>query len=91
MAVDSLWGSQYDNWLEGGAVLSREVNVLDELRVNNRESETAAYIEVSNNGRKLSIDPKSGFIHFPGGCNKFVVRFDGATVTGAGQLDTQQI
>lgn len=76
MAVDTCWGKQYNTWLEGGAVLSSEGHVLNILRVNNREEETAAIMHVSDDGKKLSFNPEKGFINFPGGCKRFVIRYD---------------
>lgn len=76
MAVDTAWGKQYDTWLEGGAVLSKDGHVLNILRVNNRQEETAAIIQVSDDGMNLSFNPEKDFIKFPGGCKRFVIRYD---------------
>jgi hypothetical protein len=76
MAVDTAWGKDYDTWLEGGAVLSKDGHVLNVLRVNDRKEEYAAIIHVSDDGRKLSFQPEKDFIRFPGGCKRFVIRYD---------------
>jgi hypothetical protein len=76
MSVDTAWGKEYGCWLEGGAVLSPEGNVLNILRVDNRETETAAIMHVSENGETLSFNPRNDFIDFPGGCKRFVILFD---------------
>ena len=76
MAVDTAWGKQYRTWLEGGAVLSREGHVLNILRVDNRQEEYAAIIHVSDDGRNLSFRHEKDFIRFPGGCKRFVIRYD---------------
>jgi hypothetical protein len=76
MAVDTAWGKEYGTWLEGGAVLSQDGNVLNILRVNNREEEYAAIVHVSDDGRNLSFRPEKDFIRFPGGCKRFVIRYD---------------
>jgi len=76
MAVDTAWGKEYGTWLEGGAVLSQEGHVLNILRVNNREEEYAAIVHVSDDGRNLSFRPEKDFIRFPGGCKRFVIRYD---------------
>jgi hypothetical protein len=76
MSVDAAWGEEYGTWLEGGAVLSPDGKVLNILRVNNRNVETAAIIHVSDNGEQLSFNPVKDFIDFPGGCKKFVIRYD---------------
>lgn len=76
MAVDTAWGKEYGTWLEGGAVLSQDGHVLNILRVNNREEEYAAIMHVSDDGRNLSFRPEKDFILFPGGCKRFVIRYD---------------
>lgn len=76
MAIDTAWGKEYDTWLEGGAVRSPDGEVLNILRVNNREEEMAAIIQVSRDGRSLSFDPERDFVKFPGGCKRFVIRYD---------------
>jgi hypothetical protein len=76
MAVDTAWGKEFGTWLEGGAVLSQEGHVLNILRVNNREEEYAAIVHVSDDGRNLSFHPEKDFIRFPGGCKRFVIRYD---------------
>jgi hypothetical protein len=76
MAVDTAWGPDYSTWLEGGAVLSKDSHVLNVLRVDNRREEHAAIIHVSDNGQNLSFNPEKDFIKFPGGCKRFVIRYD---------------
>jgi hypothetical protein len=76
MAVDTAWGKDYDTWLEGGAVLSKEGHILDVLRVNNRIEEYAAIIHVSDDGKRLSFQAEKDFVRFPGGCKRFVIRYD---------------
>ena len=36
-------------------------------------------VEFSADGKKLSFDPATGFIDFPGGAKKFAIRFDPET------------
>ncbi len=76
MAVDTAWGTEYNTWLEGGAVISRDGHVLNILRVDDREEEHAAIIHVADDGRNLSFQPERDFIRFPGGCKRFVIRYD---------------
>lgn len=76
MAVDTTWGKEYGTWLEGGAVISPKGQVLNILRVNNRLDEYAAIVGVSDDGRNLSFSPEKDFIRFPGGCKRFVIRYD---------------
>lgn len=76
MALDVSWGDQYRTWLEGGAVLSKSGEVMNILRVDNRQEEYAAIVHVSEDGRTQSFNPEEGFILFPGGCKRFVIRYD---------------
>lgn len=76
MSVDVAWGKEYRCWLEGGAVLSPEGEILNILRVDRRDIETAAIMHVSDNGVSVSFDPEKDFIEFPGGCKRFVIRYD---------------
>lgn len=76
MSVDTAWGNNYHCWLEGGAVLSPEGEILNILRVDRRDVETAAIMHVSDDGVSVSFDPEKDFIEFPGGCKRFVIRYD---------------
>ena len=76
MSVDTCWGKEYNTWLEGGTVVAPDGEVLNVLRVDNREEETAAILHVSQDGSSLSFKPERDFIRFPGGCKRFVIRFD---------------
>lgn len=76
MSVDVAWGKEYHCWLEGGAVLSPEGEILNILRVDRRDVETAAIMHVSDDGVSVSFDPEKDFIEFPGGCKRFVIRYD---------------
>lgn len=76
MSVDVAWGKEYNCWLEGGAVLSPEGEILNILRVDRRDVETAAIMHVSDDGVSVSFDPEKDFIEFPGGCKRFVIRYD---------------
>lgn len=64
-------------WLEGNAVAAPDGRLLDILRVETQQyPEKAAVVEVSEDGRALRFDPRTGFIDFPGGAKKFTIRFD---------------
>lgn len=76
MSLDVSWGEKYHTWLEGGAIVTPDNDVAIILRVDRRDEETAALIRVKDNGRLLSFNPQKDFIRFPGGCKKFVVRYD---------------
>jgi hypothetical protein len=58
-------------------VVTPQERVVDILRVDYRpEGEKAAIIEISEDGKKATFDPASGFVDFPGGAKKFTIRFD---------------
>jgi mannose-6-phosphate isomerase-like protein (cupin superfamily) len=58
-----------NTWLEGNAVVTPTGQVVDILRVNNRER--AAILGLSGNELKLQQ-----FVDFPGGAKKFSIRYD---------------
>jgi len=62
-------------WLEGNVVATPEGKVQLMLRAAYR-SESAAIIQVSEDGSTLSFNPEKGFIDFPGGTSKFSIRYD---------------
>ena len=61
-------------WLEGNAVLDRQGNMLDILRVD--APETAAIVRISADGTTATFDSDNDFIHFYGGASKFTIRYD---------------
>lgn len=75
---DRAWnGDDMGAWLEGNAVVTPTGEVVDILRVQTKSSdEKAAIVRVSADGRKMSFDPATGFVNFPGGAKKFTIRFD---------------
>jgi len=67
-------------WLEGNVVITPDNELVNILRVNHTLSGGyAAQIHISDQGKKLSFDPEKDFLHFPGGCKKFSIRFDKTT------------
>jgi hypothetical protein len=70
-------GGDMAGWLEGNVVVTPAGQVLDILRVDTaKPPEKAAMVSVSPDGKKLSFDPATGFINFPGGAKKFTIRRD---------------
>ncbi|MBN2296116.1 MAG: hypothetical protein JXM70_27040, partial [Pirellulales bacterium] len=64
-------------WLEGNAVVSPEGKMLDILRMHyTGQGGKAAIVQISDDGKTATFDPETGFIDFPGGAKKFVIRFD---------------
>lgn len=68
----------FGGWLEGNAVVDKEGQVWDILRVDDRSTleEKAARVKISADGKKATFDPETGFIKFPGGSKKFTIRYD---------------
>lgn len=68
---------RFGGWLEGNAVVAPDGHVVNLLRADYRDpDERAAWIDVSEDGRKVHFDVARGFVGFPGGCKKFTVRRD---------------
>lgn len=63
-------------WLEGNAVADKKGDIKDILRVADRQDDVAAMASVSPDGRTLSFDPSTDFIHLPGAAKKFTIRYD---------------
>lgn len=74
----SYLNGRFTGWLEGNAVPAPDGGMVDILRVDDKTSqdEKAAVVKISADGKKASFDPATGFIPFPGGSKKFVIRFD---------------
>lgn len=70
-------GGDMGAWLEGNAVLARDGQLLNILRVDTKSlPELAAVTRVSADGKHIEFDPATGFVNFPGGAKKFTIRFD---------------
>lgn len=78
---DPSWlDGRFNGWLEGNAAVTPAGKVVNLLRVDcPPEGDRAALVEVSDDGRRVTFDPGSGFLRFPGGSVKFAVRFDPAS------------
>ncbi|MFD2537880.1 sialidase family protein [Sphingobacterium chuzhouense] len=68
----------FTGWLEGNFVVGKDGQMWNILRVDDKTShqEKAAMVSISEEGKKLSFNPESGFIPFDGGSKKFVVKYD---------------
>jgi hypothetical protein len=72
--------NRFDGWLEGNAVVTPDGHIVDFLRVAySPEGEKAAIINITDDGKTATFDPKTGFVDFPGGAVKFTIRFDPKT------------
>jgi hypothetical protein len=68
---------RFNAWLEGNVVVDRDGKIVNLLRVDTPNlPEMAARVDISPDGRKAGFDPTAGFLPFPGGAKKFVIRFD---------------
>jgi hypothetical protein len=73
-------GGDMGAWLEGNAVVTPKGELVDILRVQTKSpDEKAALVRVSADGQKMSFNPETDFVSFPGGAKKFTIRFDPAS------------
>lgn len=72
---------KFNAWLEGNAVVSKEGEMLDILRVDvpAGHEEYAALVSISKNGKKASFNKETGFVKMPGASKKFSIRYDKPT------------
>lgn len=82
LSYDSTYlNGNFNAWLEGNAVVSKEGKMLDILRVGVPEGhdEYAAFINISKDGKKAVFDKEAGFVKMPGASKKFSIRYDQQT------------
>ncbi|MBN2136365.1 MAG: SUMF1/EgtB/PvdO family nonheme iron enzyme [Sedimentisphaerales bacterium] len=77
LRFDQAWPGRA--WLEGNIVVTPQGGLVNILRVQRQDEETAAVVRISQDGKTASFDPEKDFIHFYGGTNKFTIRFDPTT------------
>ncbi|MDO4994791.1 MAG: polysaccharide deacetylase family protein [Bacteroidales bacterium] len=63
-------------WLEGNAVVTREGEMVDVLRLHYLPDDRAAIAHVSEDGRQFTFDPQNDISYLPGACKKFTINFD---------------
>ncbi len=75
------WGAvENPGWLEGNMVVTPDGALWDMLRFNAKPLvDKVAVVKIHDEGRRISFDPATGFIDFPGGMSKFTIRRDPAT------------
>ena len=77
---DASWlEKRFNGFLEGNIVVTPDGKLVNILRVDCPEGGKAAVVTVSPDGTRLSFDPNTDFIDFPGGAKKFTIRFDPET------------
>jgi len=77
---EGLRNASRPGWLEGNVVEAPSGELWNILRFNSApEVDRAAAVRVLEQGRRISFDPDTGFIHFPGGMTKFTIRRDPET------------
>lgn len=76
------WGKlENPGWLEGNMAADPHGELWNILRFHAApRCDVAARVKVHDGGRKLTFDPQSGFITFPGGMSKFSIRKDPETL-----------
>lgn len=67
-------------WLEGNVVVAPNGELWNILRLNARPMvNRAVIVKIEEDYNRISFDPKTGFIDFPGGGTKFNIRYDEQT------------
>jgi hypothetical protein len=67
-------------WLEGNVIEAPNGELWNILRFNSKPTvDKAAIVKIHDEGRRVSFDPQTGFIDFPGGMSKFTIRRDPST------------
>jgi hypothetical protein len=70
-------GRKFGGWLEGNVVVTPKGGLANVLRVDSEDfPERAALADIAEDGKTVSFDPGAGFLEFPGGSKKFLIRRD---------------
>ena len=74
------WGTcPCPGWLEGNVIETPQGEIWNILRFHSDPAvDKAAVVKVHDQGRRITFDPATGFIVFPGGMTKFTIRRDQA-------------
>lgn len=75
------WLDGANGWIEGNIVVTPDRDLVNIIRLQTQKGSKlyglAAQINIVDEGKKISFDPKNGFIPMPGGTGKkFTIRFD---------------
>ena len=66
----------YKGWLEGNVLADPDGKLVVYMRVEAPGGKVIARLNLSDDGKRLSFDPETGFLPFPGGASKFAIRYD---------------
>jgi len=69
-------GKSFKQWLEGNAVVDKNGNIVNVLRVDEETYGGVAAIATVTGTTQLSFNPTTDIINFPGGGKKFTIRYD---------------
>ena len=72
-------GKSFKQWLEGNAVVDKNGNIVNILRVDEEKYGGVAAITKVTGTTQLSFNPSTDIIRFPGGGKKFTIRYDELT------------
>lgn len=72
-------GKSFKQWLEGNAVVDKNGNIVNILRVDEEKYGGVAAITKVTGTTQLSFNPSTDIINFPGGGKKFTIRYDELT------------
>ena len=76
------WVVQEDShgWAEGNVLPTPEGKMIIQMRVDDAVRDgKGAQIQLSDDGKVATWDPQTGFVEMPGGCKKFVIKYDEQT------------
>jgi hypothetical protein len=78
LSSQSNWvvGKNIIRWIEGNVVVDRNGNVVNILKLDERSEGGIAAISTVTDVNTLTFNPATDIIDFPGGCKKFVIRYD---------------
>lgn len=67
-------------WAEGNVLCTPEGKMIIQMRVDDAVNDgKGAQIQLSDDGKVATWDPETGFVEMPGGCKKFVIKYDDQT------------
>lgn len=69
-------GKSFKQWLEGNAVVDKNGNIVNILRVDEEKYGGVAAITKVTGTTQLNFNPATDIINFPGGGKKFSIRYD---------------